>query len=175
MTDVNNGPATDRHNQPVIDPTRLTTDAVNAAKREIEEKAVLREHSFRDLYNEKLDAVEDKFKLIEAMRVEQKIDTKQALDAALAAAKEAVKEQTTASNESIAKSEQGVAATLQQLGQTTSTEFASLRRELSDMKERVQGHESSRSGGEAALGRFYAAGAVLLAAIAIIMNLVTSH
>jgi hypothetical protein len=67
----------------------------------------------------------EKFDSNERLRVEQKKDTKDAVDAALNAAKEAVKEQTAASEKAINKSEQA-----------TGAEIGSLRRELGDLKDR---------------------------------------
>lgn len=76
------------------DPTRLTTEAL---MREIEviNKDIDRRFSFYDRLLEEADR----------RRVEQKEDTKAAVDAALAAAKEAVKEQNLSTEKAIGKSE----------------------------------------------------------------------
>lgn len=76
------------------DPTRLTTEAL---MREIDviNKDMDRRFSFYDRLLEEADR----------RRVEQKDDTKAAVDAALAAAKEAVKEQNSATEKAIGKSE----------------------------------------------------------------------
>jgi len=72
----------------------------------------------RELLNERITALrsltDERFASAEHQRIEQKQDTKAAVDAALSAAKEAVKEQTTASGLSISKSE---TATREQLAQ----------------------------------------------------------
>lgn len=64
---------------PIPDPTELTSRAVNEAKTEL-----------TTLFDEKLRAISRRLDDAERHRVEQKADTTKALDAAFAAAKEAV-------------------------------------------------------------------------------------
>jgi len=140
---------------PRVDPTKLTTDAVNQAKDDIRREAdQFREVVFmkvddlrteimsdirrvNDVNDQKFDSVRTQFDLAERGRIEQKIDTKQAVDAALIAQKEAVKEQTTASEKSIEKSE---AATTKQID-SQATSFTqgllAVTNLLNDLKERV--------------------------------------
>lgn len=89
------------------------------------------------LMEEKFKRVDQQFLLVENQRVEQKVDTKSAVDAALIAQKEAVREQTTASERAIAKSETATNKQLEQLAQTFATAAESLRRAIDDVKERV--------------------------------------
>ncbi len=77
------------------------------------------------------------FDLIERQRIEQKQDTKAAVDAALTAQKEAVKEQTTASALSITKSETATSKQLEQQQATSVTAVADLRRSIDELKERI--------------------------------------
>ena len=86
------------------DPTALTTDAL---MREVEilNKDLDRRFGFYDRLLEAADR----------QRLEQKGDTAKAVDAALAAAKEAVKEQNLATKEAIGKSETLFYSTLDQL------------------------------------------------------------
>jgi hypothetical protein len=78
----------------------------------------------------------EKFEAAERLRVEQKKDTKDAVDAALNAAKEAVKEQTASSEKSITKSELATGAQIKQLQDTFATAIDSLRRSIDDLKDR---------------------------------------
>jgi hypothetical protein len=80
--------------------------------------------------------VNEKFLAAERLRVEQKKDTKDAVDAALSAAKEAVKEQTTASGLSISKSETATREQLKQQQETFTTSIEGLRRSIDELKDR---------------------------------------
>lgn len=126
---------------PTPDPTVLTTENL---RREIK--------GLRELLEEKINGEarllraeiaanarlsEQQFELVERQRVEQKADTKTAVDAALSAQKEAVKEQTSASERAIAKSESGTSNQLQQLGDNFKTANNGLVTSLDDLKERV--------------------------------------
>jgi ribosome-associated translation inhibitor RaiA len=81
--------------------------------------------------------IEKQLAAVEAMRVEQKNDTKAAVDAALTAQKEAVREQTTASELAIAKSEAAIAKQIEQLTVAGNTARDELRRGIDDTKERI--------------------------------------
>ena len=95
---------------------------------------------FPEMVDEKIkslaDLTDERFSAFERLRVEQKKDTKDAVDAALSAAKEAVKEQTTASGLSIQKSETATGKQLEQLGDTSAAAVEGLRRSIEDAKER---------------------------------------
>src|ERR1700691_3492334 len=91
------GPSTDRHNDPVIDPTENVKDLSEASdKRQddlremsiahLKEIAQLRDQHQRELVAVRTAAIERELALVESRRVEQKIDTKVAVDAALSAA-----------------------------------------------------------------------------------------
>lgn len=97
----------------------------------------------------KFDAVAREMQLVEHQRVEQKQDAMDSLAAALAAAKEAVKEQTTASALSINKSENATNEQLKQLTVTFATAIEGVNRTIMDLKERVGKNESvqAASGG----------------------------
>lgn len=107
-------------------------DYVKTAQEQLDnfkEVSELKVQSLRDL-------VAQQFELIEKQRVEQKKDTKDAVDAALTAQKEAVREQTVASERSIAKSETATAKQLEQQTVTFSTSTEALRRSIDEVKER---------------------------------------
>lgn len=135
---------------PIPDPTLLTTQALVreiASLRELLETQVA---ALEDVEDQKFYKVEQQFELVERQRVEQKKDTKDAVDAALTAQKEAVREQTAASERAIAKSEAATSKQLDQLSVTFVTEAAALRRELGEMKERVLTIEQLKIGGKEA-------------------------
>ena len=104
--------------------TRLRLVAVETVPSQIDEKV-----------GHLADLTTERFNAAERLRVEQKKDTKDAVDAALSAAKEAVKEQTTASERSIAKSEGATSKQLDQIQETFTTAIDGLRRSIDDLKE----------------------------------------
>jgi len=142
---------------PVPDPTQRTLEVLEREVKSIHDKlnttteALSAElHSAMthraELTDAKLAAVELQFALIESSRVEQKQDSLASLAAALSAAKEAVKEQTSASEKSIAKSETSTTEAIKQLSVTFSASIDSVNRALSDLKERVVSMESQKTG-----------------------------
>lgn len=166
---------------PVPDPTLLTTQALYreiASLRELLEFRMngmesLEREKFKELSSrmtameglreekfEKVDqefrGMEKQFALVETQRVEQKEDTKTAVDAALQAQKEAVSEQTTASERSIAKSEAATTKSIEQLAITFTTAFDGFRRENSDLKDRITSLESEKRGTETESQHSYA-------------------
>jgi len=137
----------------VPDPSTLTTaqllreieilrgsidDKVEARQREM---VVAQELSEAKLLGEitltaqRFDAINNQLQLIERQRVEQKSDTKAAVDAALIAQKEAVQEQTIASGLSIAKSEAATAKQLDQQSVTFTTAISGVAKTGSDQKD----------------------------------------
>ena len=99
-----------------------------------------------DLTEAKFTTVSQRFDLEESWRIEQKRDSLDSLAAALSAAKEAVREQTNASEKSIAKSENSTNEAIKQLSVTFTAAIASVERAVSDLKERVVSIESARHG-----------------------------
>jgi ABC-type Fe2+-enterobactin transport system substrate-binding protein len=126
----------------VPDPTLLTTQAL---LREIDGLKELLQSQLEALgakWHEKFEAILKQLDMVEAQRIEQKQDTKTAVDAALQAQKEAVREQTTASERAIAKSETATTKQLEQLGTTLKTVEDGLRRDINGVKDRVTTIES---------------------------------
>jgi hypothetical protein len=147
------GPPKDRRERsdppswrPVPDPTRLTTEALHrevAALRELIEERIAATDA---LVNEKFSSVDRQLSLVERQRVEQKSDTEKAVNAALVAQKDAVKEQTIASEKSIEKSEASTNKQLEQITVTFSTALAGLNAQLDDIKARVVTIEAVKQG-----------------------------
>jgi hypothetical protein len=122
---------------PIPDPTVLTTAALVreiTALREVIENAI---GANKELFTEKLRSVDQQLTLIEKQRVEQKTDTANAVQAALIAQKEAVREQTAASDRAIAKSEAGTEAQIRQLRDTLSVATTALEAGQGDLKDRI--------------------------------------
>ena len=155
---------------PVPDPTVLTTEQLlreigalrSIMELQAEMHAALDQQQFKAVYQQ-FAAVDTQLKLVEAQRVEQKSDTKLAVDAALQAQKEAVREQTLATATAIGKSETITSEQLKQLGVNFQTAFAGQSATVADLKDRVTALEAVRLGGReqvaesrAGLGAIYA-------------------
>ena len=163
----NQGPATDRYNEPVIDPTKNVLDLVRAETKRQDDLRQAEANHLRDLLQlraefakeirqaedlrqqtvnqERFASFETQLDLVERQRVEQKKDTKDAVDAALAAAKEAVKEQTTASQLSIGKSEASTKEQLNQLSNTFATAQQGQSQAIISLTTRVERMENART------------------------------
>jgi len=126
--------------QPTItDPSSLTTDQLLREIDRLENLMLSKMSGVKEIIEEKFISVSTQFNLIERQRLEQKSDTK--------AAKEAVKEQTTASDRSITKSETATTEQLKQLTQTFETAINGITDAISDVKERISRIESIKQGG----------------------------
>jgi hypothetical protein len=136
---------------PTPDPTPLTTEQL---LREIDRLEKLMESAvggLRDVVNEQFESVDKQFQLVERQRVEQKRDTEVGVAAALSAAKEAVKEQTTASGLSITKSETATNEQMKQINVTFTTAINAVTAAVNDLKEQVVRIESVKQGGHDSL------------------------
>jgi hypothetical protein len=127
---------------PVPDPTKLTTDAVNAAV-DISRREIL---ALRELLCQRMDGmdhaegmryqmIEERFARVEQLRIEQKDDVASAVAAALAAQKEAIGKTETATEKQIGG-----------LSDTQKTADEALRRDIDDLKSRVTIVESVKIG-----------------------------
>lgn len=134
--------------RPMPDPTILTTEQL---LREVERVRELLESTVKGVekeYLQRFAGIDERFDMVERQRVEQKTDTKDAVDAAFSAAKEAVREQTTASDRAISKSETAMLEQLKQLAATFATATDGLRRDFDDLKARVTRSEGQKTGGD---------------------------
>jgi len=133
------------NSRPVPDPTILTTEQLLreiGALKDLVESWI---DTLEQVNSEKLRSVWSQLELVERQRVEQKADTKAAVDAALTAQKEAVKEQTTASERAIAKSEASTTKQLEQLSVTFATNIQSVTSLVGDIKERISTIEARKA------------------------------
>jgi hypothetical protein len=101
-------------------------------------------HGLEMVIDEKFATVDQKFDDLAARTAEQKADTKAAVDAALQAAKEAVGQQTEASERSIAKSEAATTKQIDGVIQLLSTSGAATGESISDLKSRMDRMEAAR-------------------------------
>lgn len=164
--------------RPVPDPTALTTEQLHrevANIREVIEAAIA---ALTTLVEEKFKRVTQQFDLIEHQRIEQKTDTRSAVEAALTAQKESVVSQTEASERAISKSETATAKQLEDLRKAFSESMDSLRREIGSLKDRivevdakVSGQQMQRAGAKEDRTGLYAVIGVVgtLAAIAAVV------
>ncbi|MFY3742118.1 MAG: hypothetical protein HMLIMOIP_002582 [Candidatus Nitrosomirales archaeon] len=132
--------------RPIPDPTELTSKAVDKAVQ------VSRDYTKQEIDHLK-ELMISQFKTIETWRIEQKEDTKNEVNAALTAAKEAVKEQTSASQLATNKSETNMMDQLKQLNATIDTANDALRRELQVLTARVGRIENLKQGGQDLIAR----------------------
>ena len=147
------GVGVDSKGNPVVDPTRNVLDLVGAAierqddLRLAESKAIREQIAALDKHvMARFTSIDREFTLIESRRVEQKVDTKVAVDAALSAAEKAVKEQTVASEKSIIKSETSAAEQSKQQNATFTAALKGVSDVLADVKDRVVKVESRKEG-----------------------------
>lgn len=157
----------------VDDPSALTTAQLH---REVTVLHDLLDALFagaEQIEKQRFSAVQQQFELVEKQRVEQKMDTKAAVDAALTAQKEAVKEQTTASDRAIAKSELAMTKQLEQLQATFATAINGVTLLLNDAKERVVKIESSKAGGDSVVTKTLAIVGACAALVAMVMAFIT--
>ena len=142
--------------RPIPDPTILTTEQLLREVKALRELIESELQATSQVTFEKFRSIETQMALVEAQRVEQKADTKAAVDAALTAQKEAVREQTIANNLAFSKSEGATAKQLEQLKTTFDTAIAGVSISLSDVKERVGRIESVKVGGRETVNAIYA-------------------
>lgn len=168
---------------PTPDPTSLTTAALDREISHLREFFI----SSLDKLDEKLNtsivhrgelldvrfaSVEQRFDIAEKARVEQKADTKGEVAAALTAQKEAVKEQTIASEKSISKSEAATAEAIRQLSERFGAAIESVSRSVNDVKDRVITIESLKTGAKDNTSALYAGLAAVFGFIAIIISVI---
>lgn len=165
---------TDALGRPIADPSALTTAALlrevelvkdmldaEARVRQSEQEAHAKQTDIQlsglgDIMEEKFNSVYEKFTMVEKQRVEQKVDTKDAVDAALIAQKEAVKEQTIASEKGSIKSETAASEQAKQSDATFQAAISGLNVIIGDIKDRVISMESNKQGGKEAYAAIYA-------------------
>jgi hypothetical protein len=103
-----------------------------AALKELLESKLL---DFKVVEEGKFKSIKTQLELVERQRIEQKQDTKDAVDAALIYQKEALRDQTIASGLSTSKSDTATEKRLEQLNVTMNTAFLSSQKSITEMKD----------------------------------------
>jgi hypothetical protein len=166
--------------RPIPDPTNLTTEAslrLEAMLRNLIHGEIMH---LDDLFRERLSGVigqfSTQFAMLDARTAEQKQDTTNALNAALAAQKEAVAAQTASSEKSITKSE---TATIERIKAVETLLSASTRAsddKIDDLKSRIVALEAVKLGTAEGVASVHSSSndsrAIISIAIAVIMALV---
>jgi NADH dehydrogenase/NADH:ubiquinone oxidoreductase subunit G len=156
---------------PSPDPTVLTSAALYREIAGLRELVLDRIEAETGISKEKFCRIDKQMATAEQQRKEQKQDTKEAVDQALAAQQEAV-----------AKSEKATEKQLEEIKTNSGATIEGLRRELGDLKERVVSVEQQKVGAVeqkagmgANAGLAIAASGVILAFIVVITNVLTSQ
>jgi hypothetical protein len=140
------GPAAGGDLRPRPDPTVLTTEASNRLETMLRNLITAEARHITELLAKDMAHVELQFKTIAERTAEQKSDTKSALDAALAAAKEAVTSQTASSEKAILKSETASVERIKGLETLLATSLSSTDEKITDIKDRVIAIEAIKLG-----------------------------
>jgi hypothetical protein len=158
--------------RPVSDPTKLTTDAVNAATEVLKDLFGAQLKRLEDLAAVQFTAFSDKLTVAERLRLEQKSDTSVAVTAALDAAKEAVNQQAAAFAAETQKTERNVAEQLKGIRDTFGTAIAAQVTRYDDLKDRLARLENTKLGGKEATEQRQQQNAALIAAGGFLISLV---
>lgn len=157
--------------RPVPDPselTRIASDRLEATMRDL----VAAEIRHLDvLIANKLQTVEQRFVLLDARTAEQKQDTTNALNAALAAQKEAVAAQTASSEKSITKSETATTERIKGVETLLATGGKATDDKIADIKERVVAIEAIKLGGVEAVANNRASITTVQSIIGVIISI----
>jgi flagellar biosynthesis GTPase FlhF len=133
---------------PTPDPTALTTAALHretgVLRESMDQRFADRDREARNLSRERTEQFAALRELLlghieslDRLTDERFSGSKSAVESALIAQKDAVREQTTASDRAIAKSESATTKQLEQQSLTVTTAFAELRRSIDEVKERA--------------------------------------
>ncbi len=133
--------------KPVPDPSRLTTEQMLREVGNVERLLDARLQTIEAVMDERFNSVATQLGLSEQQRLEQKADTKDRVDTAMAAAEKAVREQTISSEKAIGVGQQSTAEQLKQTNITLSTVADNLTGLVNDLKTRVERIENIKQGG----------------------------
>lgn len=134
--------------RPDPDPTELTSRAVNALRSELTNLFNEKLKSQIELTDERFKSTQEGVATAERLRLEQKVDTKTGLDAALAAQKESAANQAASFAAETAKTERNFTEQLKAQRETFGTSIAGQSNRYDDLDKRVTRIESIRLGGQ---------------------------
>jgi transcriptional regulator NrdR family protein len=160
--------------RPVPDPTALTTEQLHREIGALREFVLGEIQHVREISQVKFAAVEREFATVAERTAEQKTDTKDALDAALRAAKDAVALQTVASDKAIAKSEFAVTKVIDGLVTQMDKSAEVMREQLNDLKQRVGGLETTTKTKDEGSTKASAVIALVISAILVIVSVIVA-
>lgn len=132
--------------RPVPDPTVLTTEASLRLEKTLREMILSEIAHQNDLFSERFARIDMRFNMLDARTAEQKQDTTNALNAALAAQKEAGAAQTNSFKESITKSETAATERIKGVETLLATSSKSTDDKIGDLKDRVIAIEAVKLG-----------------------------
>lgn len=149
---------TEDDSKPTPDPTILTTEQLLREVDRVKELMTALVEGLERVTDERFRSMDRQLSMIDQQRIEQKAetqqqrieqkaDTKAAVDAALIAQKEAVREQTSASERAIAKSEASNTKQTDQLQVAFATAITQVTTTYNDLKTRVERIENLAQGG----------------------------
>lgn len=136
--------------RPIPDPTALTTAAAERLETMLRNLIQTEVAHLDEISKERLASIASQFSIqfsmLETRTAEQKKDTKDALDAALAAAKEAVANQSTSSEKSITKSETATIERIKAVETLLSASSTATDDKIDDLKSRIVAIEAVKLG-----------------------------
>lgn len=165
---------TTENTRPIPDPTELTTEALTREITALRELLYSEIRHRNDLTNEQFKSISReiniRFDAVEQRTAEQKTDTRLALEAALAAAKDAVQLQTEASELAQSKSEAAFTKQIDAILMRVEQSYAALAEQIGDVKGRLDKLEGNRSGISSTIGMLLAVAVAAVAVVALILN-----
>lgn len=159
--------------RPVPDPTVLTTEAsirMEAMLRNLIASEIQHEH---ELIEQMLEEIKTILRMLDSRTAEQKKDTKDALDVALAAAKEAVANQSSASEKSFIKSETATIERIKAVETLLTASTTAANDKVDDLKSRIVAIEAVKLGGAEAQANNRAGATEIRGNMAAIIGIVT--
>jgi Tfp pilus assembly protein PilX len=132
--------------RPIPDPTALTTEANLRMETSLRNFITTEIKHQSELFMSVVARIEMRLDLLDGRTAEQKSDTKAALDAALAAQKEAVASQTESANKSIDKSETATTERIKGVEALLATSTKATDDKITDLKDRVIAIEAVKLG-----------------------------
>jgi hypothetical protein len=162
-------------NIPIPDPSALTNDQFERGQDAIRrEMGSMREYLISEMRSiEKVH--EEKFKSWETRFGESKVEGKTALEAALRAAQNLVDAQNKSNSAAAEKSEQNFTKQIEALDTQTKTITGALASQVSDIKERITGSESTHKGATDNTARLMAAAMFIVALGMAFFTITTNH
>jgi hypothetical protein len=161
-------PADAQGSRPVPDPTLLTTEGIQREVTHLRELLEAKLSRIEDLCDRDFSSVHDKLRIAEEQRKEQKVDTKEAILAALEAQEKAAQ-----------KSENAISKQLEQMGSTFNAGISNLSDGVNDVKDRVTRMEAVKLGvseqrveGRTATAGFYAAIGIAVTVVLAVLSVI---